>query len=154
MATGTVEVIEAAAKSESLITAREAGERGSEVMAIPGSPLDPRSNGCNQRIRDGATLVQNATDIIDAVGQHRTVKVLPIKTIWFEMPQTTFTDANVSKYREIIISRLGGEPVNVDDLIAWCDQPSAVVWAAILELELAVQLPRHYGNRVSRQFEF
>ena len=154
MATGTVGVIEAAAKSGSLITAREAGERGSEVMAIPGSPLDPRSNGCNQLIRDGATLVQNAADIFEAVGQNRTVEVPPKKTIWVEMPQTTFSDEDISKCREIIISGLGGEPVDVDDLIAWCDQPSAVVWAAILELELAGQLTRHYGNRVSRQFEF
>jgi DNA processing protein len=159
MATGTVGVIgvvviEAAAKSGSLITAREAGERGSEVMAIPGSPLDPRSNGCNQLIRDGATLVQNAADIIEAVGQNRTVEVPPKKTIWVEMPQTTFSDEDILKCREIIISGLGGESVDVDDLIAWCDQPSAVVWAAILELELAGQLTRHYGNRVSRQFEF
>ena len=149
-----VVVIEAAAKSGSLITAREAGERGSEVMAIPGSPLDPRSNGCNQLIRDGATLVQNAADIIEAVGQNRTVEVPSKKTIWVEMPQTTSSDEDISKCREIIISGLGGEPVDVDDLIAWCDQPSAVVWAAILELELAGQLTRHYGNHVSRQFEF
>ena len=70
------------------------------------------------------------------------------------MPQTTFTDADISKCREIVISGLGGKPVDVDDLIAWCDQPSAVVRAAILELELASQLARHYGNHVSRQFEF
>ena len=70
------------------------------------------------------------------------------------MPQTTFSDEDISKCREIIISGLGGQPVDVDDLIAWCGQPSAVVWAAILELELAGQLTRHYGNRVSRQFEF
>ena len=147
-------VIEAASKSGSLITAREAGERGSEVMAIPGSPLDPRSNGCNQLIRDGATLVQDASDIIEAVGQRRTVEVPPKKTIWIKMPQTKLTDAEISKCREIIISGLDGDPVDVDDLIAWCDKPSAVVWAAILELELAGQLTRHYGNRVSRQFEF
>ena len=153
LALGVV-VIEAASKSGSLITAREAGERGSEVMAIPGSPLDPRSNGCNQLIRDGATLVQDASDIIEAVGQRRTVEVPPKKTIWIKMPQTKLTDAEISKCREIIISGLGGDPVDVDDLIAWCDKPSAVVWAAILELELAGQLTRHYGNRVSRQFEF
>ena len=70
------------------------------------------------------------------------------------MLQTKLTDAKISKCREIIISGLGGEPIDVDDLIAWCDQPSAVVWAAILELELAGQLTRLYGNRVSRQFEF
>jgi DNA processing protein len=81
-----VVVIEAAAKSGSFITALEAGERGSELMAIPGSPIDPRSNGCNQLIRDGATLGQNAADIIDVVGQHRTVEVPSKKAMWIEMP--------------------------------------------------------------------
>ena len=71
-------VIEVAAKLGSLVTALEAGERGSEVMAIPRSPLDPRSNGCNQLIRDGATLLQNATDMIEAVGQHCSVEA-PLK---------------------------------------------------------------------------
>ena len=74
-------MIEAAAKLGSLVTALEAGKSGSEVMAMPRSPLDPRSNGCNQLIRDGATLVQNAIDIIEAVGQHRSVEVPPKKTI-------------------------------------------------------------------------
>ena len=54
----------AAHRSGSLITAREAADRGSDVMALPGSPLDPRSDGCNRLIRDGATLVQNAADVI------------------------------------------------------------------------------------------
>jgi DNA processing protein len=62
-----VVVIEAATRSGSLITALEAGERGGEIMAIPGSPLDPRANGCNQIIRDGATLVQSVSDIIEAI---------------------------------------------------------------------------------------
>jgi predicted Rossmann fold nucleotide-binding protein DprA/Smf involved in DNA uptake len=70
------------------------------------------------------------------------------------MPVTTFTEVDNSKCCEIIISGLGGEPVDVENLVACCDQPSAVVWAAILELELAGQVTRHYGNRVSRQFEF
>ena len=59
MSAGTV-VVEAAPRSGSLITARLAAEAGREVMAVPGSPLDPRAQGCNQLIRDGATLVQNA----------------------------------------------------------------------------------------------
>src|SRR5206468_3692854 len=63
---GTV-VVEAAPRSGSLITARLAAEAGREVMAVPGSPLDPRAQGCNQLIRDGATLVQNAADVIEAV---------------------------------------------------------------------------------------
>ena len=63
---GTV-VVEAAPRSGSLITARLAGEQGREVMAVPGSPLDPRAQGCNQLIRDGATLIQNAADVLEAV---------------------------------------------------------------------------------------
>src|SRR6185369_1487961 len=62
---GTV-VVEAAPKSGSLITARLAAEAGREVMAVPGSPLDPRAQGCNQLIRDGATLIQNAADVVEA----------------------------------------------------------------------------------------
>ena len=65
LSTGTV-VVEAAPRSGSLITARLAAEAGREVMAVPGSPLDPRAQGCNQLIRDGATLVQNADDVIEA----------------------------------------------------------------------------------------
>jgi DNA processing protein len=64
IAAGTV-VVEAAPRSGSLITARLAAEAGREVMAVPGSPLDPRAQGCNQLIRDGATLVQNASDVIE-----------------------------------------------------------------------------------------
>ena len=63
---GTV-VVEAAPRSGSLITARLAAEAGREVMAVPGSPLDPRAQGCNQLIRDGATLVQSAADVIEAI---------------------------------------------------------------------------------------
>ncbi|MBA2466910.1 MAG: DNA-protecting protein DprA, partial [Sphingomonas sp.] len=63
---GTV-VVEAAPRSGSLITARLAAEAGREVMAVPGSPLDPRAQGCNQLIRDGATLVQSAGDVMEAI---------------------------------------------------------------------------------------
>ncbi len=66
MASGTI-VVEAALRSGSLITARLAAEAGREVMAVPGSPLDPRAQGCNQLIRDGATLVQNAADVVEAI---------------------------------------------------------------------------------------
>src|SRR3546814_6319776 len=62
-----VVVVEAAPKSGSLITARLALEQGRDVMAVPGSPLDPRAQGCNQLIRDGAILVQSAADVIDTV---------------------------------------------------------------------------------------
>ncbi len=66
MALGTV-VVEAAPKSGSLITARLAGEAGREVMAVPGSPLDPRAQGCNSLIRDGATLIQSVADVLETI---------------------------------------------------------------------------------------
>jgi DNA processing protein len=66
MCAGTV-VVEAAFKSGSLITARLAGDYGREVMAVPGSPLDPRSHGCNEMIREGAVLIQRAEDIIELI---------------------------------------------------------------------------------------
>ena len=60
-------VVEAAPRSGSLITARLAAEAGREVMAVPGSPLDPRAQGCNQLIRDGATLIQTPDDVMESV---------------------------------------------------------------------------------------
>ena len=66
LSAGTV-VVEAAPRSGSLITARLAAEAGREVMAVPGSPLDPRAQGCNQLIRDGATLIQTAADVVEAL---------------------------------------------------------------------------------------
>ncbi|XDZ70618.1 DNA-processing protein DprA [Alphaproteobacteria bacterium LSUCC0744] len=68
-------------RSGSLITAREAGERGGEVMAIPGPPLDPRANGCNQLIRDGATLVQSVSDIIEAISARGNDETQPVKPV-------------------------------------------------------------------------
>ena len=151
LAMGVV-VIEAATRSGSLITAREAGDRGGEVMAIPGSPLDPRANGCNQLIRDGATLVQSVSDIIEAISALGNVETPPAKPVWTNIPQVPVTDDDVAKCRDAILNALGGDPVEIDDLITWCEQPPAVVWAAILELELAGHLTRHFGNRVSRHF--
>ncbi len=70
LAQGTV-VVEAAPKSGSLITARLAGEMGRDVMAVPGSPLDPRAQGCNGLIREGATLIQSAADILELISSDR-----------------------------------------------------------------------------------
>ena len=72
-----VAVAEAAHRSGSLITAREAATQGSDVMAGPGSPLDPRSDGCNRLIRDGAALVQNVADVIKCVSRQPAVSIPP-----------------------------------------------------------------------------
>ena len=146
-----VVVIEAAARSGSLITAREATERGSEVMAIPGSPLDPRSEGCNMLIRDGATLVQNKDDIIEAISGRPRV-TMPPPPVLPALPTTPADEEAVARTREIIDAALSAEPTNIDEILRWHDASPATMQAALLELELAGKLLRHHGNRVSKRF--
>ncbi|NNM77626.1 DNA-protecting protein DprA [Sphingomonas sp. ID1715] len=144
LALGTV-VIEAAPKSGSLITARIAAELGREVMAVPGSPLDPRAQGCNLLIRDGATLIQNAADVLE--------QVRPIDPRAVAQPRDRFdatptADASDPE-RNTVIGLLGHTPVAVDEVIRLSGLPSAIVQTALLELELAGRLERHAGGKVS-----
>lgn len=141
--------VEAAARSGSLITAREATERGGEVMAIPGSPLDPRSSGCNILIRDGATLVQNSEDIIECLA--RSIRAgVPASAEWDGPAPLPGSEAEIADCRKVILEGFGTEPTDIDDLVWWCDAPTACVQAALLELELAEIITRHHGNRVSK----
>ena len=137
---GTI-VVEAAPRSGSLITARLAAEAGREVMAIPGSPLDPRAQGCNQLIRDGATLVQNAADVIEAVQPNR---IRP-RQVACEPPAEAFEGESVTSVEAL----LGTSAVPVDELIRLSGASSGAVQMALLELDLAGRLDRHAGNRVS-----
>ena len=145
LALGTV-VVEAAPKSGSLISARYAADFGREVMAVPGSPLDPRAQGCNLLIRDGATLIQSAADIIEAIG--------PIAGGVVSQPPSGYgaepiaSDAS-DRDRQTVTALLGPVPVPVDELIRQCGLSPAVVQTVLLELELAGRLERHAGGRVS-----
>jgi DNA processing protein len=139
---GTI-VVEAAPRSGSLITARLAAEAGREVMAIPGSPLDPRAQGCNQLIRDGATLVQNVADVVEAVQPSRTRVASPPEG--FEHPVAEFDGEAV----DAVEGLLGPSPVPVDEIIRLSGAASGAVQMALLELDLAGRLDRHAGNRVS-----
>lgn len=141
---GTV-VVEGALRSGSLITARLAAEAGREVMAIPGSPLDPRAQGCNQLIREGATLVQSAADIVEAVsgfaGEMRSPGVG-----YDAGPVALDTgDAEIAA----VTALLSPTPVPVDELVRLSELPSAVVAAVLLDLELGGALVRHAGGRVA-----
>lgn len=144
VALGTV-VVEAAPRSGSLITARLANEAGREVMAVPGSPLDPRAQGCNLLIREGATLVQNAADVIE--------QVRPIDARMVRSPAAPFVggpaqDPSDGERRDLT-GLLGPVPVAVDELIRQSGLAPAVVATVLLELELAGRLERHAGGRVS-----
>jgi DNA processing protein len=145
LSAGTV-VVEAAPRSGSLITARLAAEMGREVMAVPGSPLDPRAQGCNQLIRDGATLVQNAADVIEAVRPSAT-RVASSRDSFDPAPPTELNgdDGALSIVEEL----LGPSPVPVDEIIRLSGASSGAVQMALLELDLAGRLDRHAGNRVS-----
>ena len=149
LAVGVV-VAEAAHRSGSLITAREAATRGSDVMAVPGSPLDPRSDGCNRLIRDGATLVQNVADVIECVSRQPAVRIPPAQFEWTDSMRQTIDQTAVDRCRQKLAQDLSLDPVDIDELISWCEMAAPVVWAAILELEIAGIVTRHYGNRVAR----
>jgi DNA processing protein len=150
-------VVEAAERSGSLITARLAGEYGREVMAVPGSPLDPRSRGCNSLIRDGATLVQDASDIIELLlpfdpsvpaftGQH----LAEPEWDYFDEANAPLLEPSRSD-RETLHGLLSFAPVAVAELIRLSGQSAASVQMLLIELELAGKLVRHAGNRVSRR---
>lgn len=142
---GTV-VIEAAPKSGSLITARRAGDYGREVMAVPGSPLDPRAQGCNMLIREGATLIQTVEDVLEAVGPIDARMVREPVRHYTAAPQ--LTDAGDGD-RRLVIELLGPTPVAVDELVRQSGQATATVQLMLLELELAGRVHRQAGGKVS-----
>lgn len=145
LAIGTV-VVEAAPKSGSLITARLAGEAGREVMAVPGSPLDPRAQGCNQLIREGAILVQNAADVLEAVGH---IDPRMVRQGNFDFVSEPVSSDVLASERDAVVALLGHAPVPVDELIRLSNLSPAVVQTVLLELELAQRLDRLAGARVS-----
>lgn len=144
LASGTV-VVEAAPKSGSLITARLAGEAGREVMAVPGSPLDPRAQGCNLLIREGATLVQTAADILEQIRPIDPRAVRSPSGRYDGPPPDDASDAE----RRRVTGLLGPVAVSIDEVIRQAVCSPAVVQTVLLELELAGRLDRHAGGRVS-----
>jgi len=168
MALGVV-VVEAAARSGSLITARFALEQGREVFAVPGSPLDPRARGCNELLRSGATLTESADDVLSQLGpQLRGIEATPPPVpsresggeieqppVKSEVPKARWEPPNPAKAEfdedglALILERLGPTPVMVDELVRQCQMSAAAVATLLLELELAGRVERHPGNAVS-----
>lgn len=142
LAMGTV-VVEAAPKSGSLITARLAAEAGREVMAVPGSPLDPRSHGCNQLIREGATLVQNAAEIAELIRplDDRNVSRIVRAT-------SPVLDDGGETDRRAVIDLMGMTYVSIDELVRQSGSSQSVVQMVLLEIELAGKLERGAGGKV------
>jgi len=152
LAAGTV-VVEAAPRSGSLITARLAAEAGREVMAVPGSPLDSRSRGCNELIRDGAILVQSADDIAELLERFDGPQRLKLREpVWTGMDTDEADFAALAPSDEgaaDIAHLLSAAPVATDELIRQSGTSAGAVQMALIELELAGRLIRHAGGRVS-----
>jgi DNA processing protein len=144
-----VVVVEAAGKSGSLITARNALDQGRDVFAVPGHPFDARAWGCNVLIRDGATLVRSAEDIIDAV----TPAIAPSPAPTLDLPEPA---PQAKSLRDIaalhteILSRLSAAPIAEDQLLRDIKVTATDVAPVLIDLELDGKITRHAGGLLAR----
>jgi len=158
-------VVEAAAKSGSLITARSALDQGREVMAVPGHPFDARASGCNMLIRDGALLVRSPADVLEALGppvDDRAAQVDPDLRLppvsappvsappvpGPAAPQRPLKDMAV--LHGMILSRLGPSPLAEDQLLRDLAVTPAELAPELLTLELDGKIARQAGGLLSR----
>lgn len=148
-----VVVVEAAARSGSLITARDAADQGREVLAVPGHPFDARAAGCNNLIRDGATLVRHAADVAEALGLTKPAlpdlpRVAAQPLPGPEAPRRSFGD--LAAVHGQILARLGPSPLAEDQLIRDLALPPSVLTPALVSLELDGRIARAPGGLLSR----
>lgn len=135
-------VVEGASKSGSLITAKNALDQGREVMAVPGNPMDGRAAGCNMLIRDGATLVRSAADIIEALATPPQAPPKPPVS----QPKAKQRDKTLPR---TLISLLGSSPVQEDILVRQTLRPTQEVMSALLDLEVSRKIERFAGGSIS-----
>lgn len=168
-----VVVVEAAARSGSLITARDAADQGREVMAVPGHPFDARAAGCNMLLRDGATLVRHAADVAEALGltppnltepnqtapnqagpnQIRPAVAEPDRVAGQALPGPDAPRrplGDIAQLHSQILARLGPSPLAEDQLIRDLALPPSIMTAALVSLELEGQITRAPGGLLSR----
>jgi DNA processing protein len=141
-----VVVVEAELRSGSLITARLAAEQGREVLAVPGSPLDPRARGCNDLIRQGAAICEGVDDVLRALEGLRSLRE-PDRA--WRGPAPALNDAEASALRERVYALLSPTPVSRDELIRAAGAPAAHVLGALAELELAGRAEFSPGGAVA-----
>lgn len=144
-------VVEAASRSGSLITARNAADFGRLVFAVPGSPLDPRAHGTNALLKDGAIVTTDASDVLEALAPLREPDLFQSHSHADEPavesdPMALPPD---DSERDRIASALGPTPVEIDEIIRHTELAAATVYLVLLELDLAGRLHRHAGGLVS-----
>jgi DNA processing protein len=145
-------VVEAAAKSGSLITAKAALDYGREVMAVPGHPFDARASGCNMLIRDGALLVRGPQDVLEALGAPSQSQPEPEMRLAPppepDAPQRPLKE--VALLHSMILSRLGPSPLAEDQLMRDLNVTSAQLAPELLMLELDGRIARQPGGLLAR----
>ena len=148
-----VVVIEANLKSGSLISARTAAEQGRDVFAVPGFPADPRSSGTNALIRDGATLVRSAEDVLEQINSFTSNRFTGPAS--YEPGLAEDAESFMSQEpqepenaRDLILTQISPAPVGVDEIVRACQLRSSVVQGTLLELEISGLVQRLPGNRV------
>ena len=142
-------VVEAAERSGSLITARLALEQNREVLAVPGSPLDPRAAGSNRLLKQGARLVTEARDVVEAVAP-MLERAPDVDPGLFAPPSPAGPEMEPDdSTRAKVVEALGPTPVEIDEIIRFTGLPARAVHVVLLELELAGRLERHPGQRVT-----
>ena len=138
-------VIEAGLKSGSLATARFASEQNREVFAVPGSPFDPRCQGTNRLIKEGANIITEVEDVLNATTKKnyyfkKTSQISQIKK------ENNFSNDQVFNAREEILQNLNSEPTNIDLLISELQIPINLFNTAVMELEIDNKVAVNYGK--------
>jgi DNA processing protein len=152
-----VVVVEAALRSGSLITARQAQEAGREVYAVPGSPLDPRSRGANDLIRQGARLAETAAEVLDdlpahpgpAMGRGPQFRRRGLMDDAAPPPAPPEDPTDAGRMRDVVVGLLGPSPTAVDELIRRSRLTPGAVMAVLLMLEVAGRVEMQPGNMVA-----
>jgi DNA processing protein len=142
-------VVEAAERSGSLISARLANEIGRTVFAVPGSPLDPRATGTNGLLKQGATIVTEAADVLDMLAPLAGAVARGVGSAEESSPLDELTPEPDDGDRARVTQALGPTPVPIDDVIRHTGLAPAQVYLVLLELDLAGRLERHAGGLVS-----
>lgn len=147
-----VVVVEATLKSGTLITARFALEQNRDIFAVPGSPFDPRYQGTNRLIKQGAKLIESIDDILEDVNPKTGKKEVPLQ--FYDPEQVEFTgfspkipsDDDINKTRKLVLSKIGYDPITPDEIISTLQIPTQVVNIILVQLELADRIEYKNGK--------
>ena len=142
-------VVEAGIKSGSLTTARFAGEQGREVFAIPGSPIDGRSSGCNKLIKEGAKIVEDVNDILEEFGNLKAPKLVTkkiTKSVEIVSPKKVNQHSDLNSLEKEIISKISNTPIAIEELNQLVSAPVNLINIALVKLEMADKIEVNYGK--------